>query len=177
MARVILIVGVPGAGKSTVSRALAARYDRSACIQGDFVQHGLTVSGLVAPGQAPAEESHRQMELRWRNCAALADNFFDQGFTVVVEHAASDRYWIDLFEDTLRARPLSVIVLAPDRQVTIERDKTRSQKHVAHLFDHMDADLRANLVDTGWWLDTSRLTVEQTVDALLNEGISNGEIP
>lgn len=176
MAQVILIVGVPGAGKSTVARALAARYDRSACIDGDFVQHGFTVSGLVPPDQGPAEESHRQMHLRWRNCAALADNFVDDGFTVVVEHAASDRYWIDFFEDVLRARPLSVIVLAPTREVAIERDRSRPEKQVAHLFDHMDADLRINLADTGWWLDTSNLTVEQTVDALFDEGVSNGVV-
>lgn len=60
--------------------------------------------------------------------------------------------------------------------MAIERDRTRSDKHVAHLFDQMDAEMRANLVDTGWWLDTCSLTVEQTVDALLNEGVSNGEV-
>jgi gluconate kinase len=176
VARVVLIVGVPGAGKTTVARALAERFERSACIEGDHVQHGFTVSGLVGPGDAPAEESHRQLELRWRNCAMLADNFFAEAFTVVVEHAASDRYWLDLFQDTLRARPLTIIVLAPDPGVAIERDRHRSEKQVAHLFAHMDADMRRNFPDVGWWLDTSALTVDQIVAAILDRGLLLGEI-
>jgi adenylylsulfate kinase-like enzyme len=175
-ARVVLIVGVPGAGKTTVARALAKTFERSACIEGDYVQHGLTVAGLVAPNQAPADESHRQLELRWRNCAMLADNFFREGFTAVVEHAASDRYWLDLFQGAVRARPLSIIVLAPEAAVAAGRDRDRSEKQVAHLFAHMDADMRRNFPDVGWWLDTSALTVEQTVAAILDRGLFLGEV-
>jgi gluconate kinase len=175
-ARVVLIVGVPGAGKTTVALALAKKFERSACIEGDYVQHGLTVAGLVAPNEAPADESHRQLELRWRNCAMLADNFFRVGFTAVIEHAASDRYWLDLFQGAVRARPLSIIVLAPDAAVAVERDRDRSEKQVAHLFAHMDADMRRNLPDVGWWLDTSALTVEQTVAAILDRGLFLGEV-
>jgi adenylate kinase family enzyme len=82
VSRVILIIGVPGAGKSTVARALATHFDRSACLEGDLVQHHFTVSGLVGPDEASAEEAHRQLRLRWRNCAALADNFADEDSTV-----------------------------------------------------------------------------------------------
>lgn len=106
----------------------------------------------------------------------LADNFVGAGFTVVVEHAASDRYWLDLFTDTLRARPLSVIVLAPDPNVATERDQRRPDKQVAHLFAHMDADMRRNFPDVGWWLDTSALTVEQTVAAIRERGLALGVV-
>lgn len=44
---VVLVVGIPGAGKTTVAAALAARFPRSACIEGDLVQHRFTVNGLV----------------------------------------------------------------------------------------------------------------------------------
>jgi adenylate kinase family enzyme len=63
---VYLVTGVPGAGKSTVSRLLCRRYPRAAHIEGDDLQHGLTVSGLVAPDQAPAAEAERQLALRMR---------------------------------------------------------------------------------------------------------------
>ena len=106
----------------------------------------------------------------------LADNFFGERFTVVVEHAASDRYWLDLFQGSLRARPLSIIVLAPDPRVAADRDRHRTEKQVAHLFGHMDADLRRNLADVGWWLDTSTLTVEQSVAAILDHGLSLGQV-
>ena len=90
---IVLVVGVPGAGKTTVARALAERLPMSACIEGDLVQHHFTVSGLVPPGGSPHEEADRQLRLRWTNCALIARTFWSSGFTAVVEHAASRREW------------------------------------------------------------------------------------
>ncbi|HYP43875.1 MAG TPA: AAA family ATPase [Propionibacteriaceae bacterium] len=118
---VVLIVGVPGAGKTTVARALAERLPRSACIEGDLVQHHFTVNGLVGPGGLPAEESTRQLELRWDNCAALARNFWRTGFSVVVEHAASRRSWVERFASEMGDVPVSLVVLAPALTVALER--------------------------------------------------------
>jgi predicted kinase len=173
---VILVVGVPGAGKSTVARSLAERLPRSACIEGDLVQHHLTVNGLVGPGDLPAEESHRQLELRWDNCAALARNFYRAGFTVVVEHAVSRRSWVDRFVSQLGELPVSLVVLAPTWEVALERDRTRAEKQVASAFGHMDAELRRELAGLGWWLDTSALTVAESVDRVFAEGITQGRI-
>lgn len=173
--RVILVIGVPGAGKTTVARALAARFERSACIEGDLIQHELTVNGLVPPGGEPVDEQGRQLALRWRNCAALADNFVGEGFTVVVEHAASTPDFVELFQHQLRARPLSLIVLAPRHEVTLERDAGR-HKQVAQYFTWMDAQMRETLTDWGWWLDTSELDVEETVGAILAEGLTAGDL-
>ncbi len=38
---------------------------------------------------------------------------------------------------------------------------------MAHLFAHMDAELRAELSDVGWWIDTSLLSVDESVDRLM----------
>lgn len=173
--RVIVVVGVPGAGKTTVARALAAHFDRSACIEGDLIQHELTVNGLVPPNGDPPEERVRQLSLRWRNCASVADNFADEGFTVVVEHAASTPVFIREFRDRLHTRPLSLVVLAPRHEVTIERDAGR-HKQVAHHFDWMDAEMRAELRGWGYWLDSSDLSVRDTVADILRRGLTAGEL-
>lgn len=173
--RVIVVVGVPGAGKTTVARALAAHFDRSACIEGDLIQHELTVNGLVPPNGDPPEERVRQLSLRWRNCASLADNFADDGFTVVVEQAASTPVFIREFRDQLRTRPLSLVVLAPRHEVTIARDAGR-HKQVAHHFDWMDAEMRSELPGWGYWLDSSDLTVEETVAEVLERGLVAGSL-
>lgn len=173
---VVLIVGVPGAGKTTVARALAERLPRSACIEGDLVQHHFTVNGLVGPGGLPAEESTRQLELRWDNCAALARNFWRTGFSVVVEHAASRRSWVERFASEMGDVPVSLVVLAPALTVALERDRTRTEKQVAAQFAHMDAELRRELAGLGWWLDTSALTVAESVDRVLAEGLAEGQL-
>jgi gluconate kinase len=174
--RVVLIVGVPGAGKTTVARELAGRFERAACIEGDLVQHHFTVSGLVGPGGSPTEEAERQLRLRWRNCAQLARNFWAAGFTAVVEHAASRRYWIEQFLAETGPAPLSLVVLAPDAATAARRDGERTTKQVAHLFTHMDAELRQDLAGVGWWLDTSAMTVAETVDAVLAVGLDEGRL-
>ena len=172
---VVLVVGIPGAGKTTVAAALAARFPRSACIEGDLVQHRFTVNGLVPPSE-PSAESDRQLDLRWRNCADLARNFWADGFTVVVEHAAMDRRWIDVFLARSAPAPVSLVVLAPRAEVAAARDRARADKQVAHLFPGADAELRAALAGVGWWLDTSDLDVGQTVDAIVAHGLSAGRL-
>lgn len=173
---VVLIVGIPGAGKTTVAQRLARRFERSACIEGDLVQHTFTVAGVVGPGEQPADESDRQLRLRWTNCACLATNFWRAGFTAVVEHAASRRSWIDTFLAETAPAPLSLIVLAPDLATALQRDRDRPTKQVADRFTHMDAELRAEVGGLGWWLDTSSLSVAATVDAVLSEGLAAGRL-
>jgi hypothetical protein len=70
---VLLISGVPGAGKTMVARLVAAAFARTALIHGDEV-HNLVVAGRRHPNEEPADEAESQLRLRDRNIAALADN-------------------------------------------------------------------------------------------------------
>jgi hypothetical protein len=159
-----------------VARALAERFDAAACIEGDLVQSHFTVTGLVGPGDTPREESDRQLRLRWRNCACLARNFWAAGFTAVVEHAVGRRSWIELFLAEVGEAPVSLIVLAPTLDVALQRDQHRPDKQVAQRFRHMDDELRGELAGLGWWLDTSDLTVNETVERILDDGIAAGMV-
>jgi chloramphenicol 3-O-phosphotransferase len=165
---VFLISGVPGAGKTTVSRLLCRRFPRAAHIEGDYLQHGLTVSGLVAPDRPPAAEAERQMALRVRNACALADHFFEAGFVPVVDDVIATRRKLDDCLRRLRARPVRFVVLAPPLRVALQRDRERGTKQVGHLFGHLDGVLRRELAGVGLWLDTSDLTPEATVDRILD---------
>jgi uncharacterized tellurite resistance protein B-like protein len=71
---------------------------------------------------------------------------------------------------------MSLVVLAPRLEVTLQRDRDRGTKQVAHLFLHMDAELRRELAGVGWWLDTSDLSLAETVDAVLRQGIEAGRL-
>lgn len=173
MADIWLISGIPGVGKSTTARRLAERLGRAAHIDGDEIQ-GWIRSGGVWPGQAPAEESSRQIKLNIRNQCLLARSFADAGFTPVVDYVIAGPD-LALYRQHLGDFDLLFVVLAPGRRVAIERDRPRAKSR-AHLAKHgvtlaekwafLEDSFRP-LRDTGLWLDTSCLSVDEAVDSLL----------
>lgn len=70
----VLLIGIPGSGKSTVASALAARFAASAHIEVDALQE-LIVSGGRWPSPDGDEEADRQIFLRARNACLLAGSF------------------------------------------------------------------------------------------------------
>jgi predicted kinase len=163
--RAILISGVPGAGKTTVARRLAGRFPRSAHIEGDLIGHGLIVNGLVPPQGPPADEAHAQLRLRRRNICLLADSFAAAGFVPVIDDVVISPSALDLYRAHLGTRPLALVQLAPSVDVVQRRDARRG-KQVFELWGHLDAELRAHMPRIGLWLDTSTLSVDETVDTI-----------
>jgi predicted kinase len=163
--RAILISGVPGAGKTTVARRLAGRFPRSAHIEGDVVGHGFIVNGLVPPQGPPAEEARAQLLLRRRNICLLADSFAAAGFVPVIDDVVISPSVLDTYRTHLATRPLALVQLAPSVEVVQRRDAARG-KQVFEIWGHLDAELRSHLPRIGLWLDTSTLSVDETVDRI-----------
>lgn len=72
---------------------------------------------------------------------------------------------LDLCLRLLNARPLFFVVLAPSLAVASERDAGREDS-VLPVWTHLDAELRESFDGVGLWIDTSHLTVEDTIGAV-----------
>lgn len=164
----VLITGIPGAGKSTTSRALAARYPAAAHVEGDVLSFEFVVSGLAEPfgSEEQRAEWGRQMDLRCKNMCLLADSFAEAGFVPILDDVATNPDSVAAHVRLLKTRPLHLIVLAPRLEVATVRDAAR-EASVLDVWVHLDAELRTKMVDHGNWIDTSELTVEETVDHIL----------
>lgn len=163
---VVVITGIMASGKSTVAQALAERLPRAAHVRGDAFRR-MIVSGReeYEPGAGP--EAEAQLRLRYRQSAAVADAYAQSGFTAVVQDVILGEE-LKRYADLVRTRPLYVVVLAPRPDAVAAREAARGKTgYGAWTPDSLDAALRTRTPRLGLWLDSSDLTVEETVDALL----------
>ena len=165
----VLITGIPGAGKTTISAGLARCMLRSAHIQCDQLGH-MVVAGKEIPFP-PADDDpkdldrewKRQLLLRTRNATLLARSFHAAGFLPIIDDVVVSRRKLDLYHKMLGDIPLVLIVLAPDPLTVLDRDDRRSKRGVGRPWTFMDAELREELTGLGTWLDTSNQTADETV--------------
>lgn len=169
----MLIVGAQAAGKTTVGRALAERCRRGAFIEGDVLWK-MVVAGAHDMSAIDDPEAAQQLALRYRHGAMLSESFVAAGFTAV---HAENMYGAAVEEHVLGLRcPRSLVVLRPSPEVIERRERERGSKAYepwvpsgGMLIDairQFDTWL-AETPRIGLWLDSSAMTVDQTVDTII----------
>ncbi|MGB3444036.1 MAG: AAA family ATPase [Actinophytocola sp.] len=162
---VVVITGIMAAGKSTVAQLLAERLDRAAHVRGDLFRR-MIVSGRADMTPGADDEAVAQLRLRHRLTASVADGYADAGFTAVVQDVLLGEH-VDELLDAVRTRPRYLVVLAPEPAAVAEREAKRAKTgYGAWTVEDLDRGLRA-MPRRGLWLDSTHLTPEATVDALL----------
>lgn len=172
---VLVVSGIPGVGKSTVAGIIARQLPRSAHVEAETLQRFI-VGGSVWPDGEPHAEAMRQLRLRGRNVALLADSFFEAGFTPIVDDVVIASRLAELKAD-LRSRPLLFVLLVPCLDVVRKRNRERPQKDVFETWRHLDAIARAETPRVGLWLDTSDQTAEESATEMLNRAWPEAVIP
>ena len=163
-----VISGISAAGKSTVARLLAGRFERGVCVPGDAIRE-MVVSGRadMSPGAGPEELRH--LFLRYKGALAVAEVFLHGGFDVVVEDVIIGPV-LPEFLALVPVPEFHLVFLDPDAAAIRQREQERDQ--IAYGPDRwsvsgLQAILREQTDRIGLWLDTAGQTADQTVDAIL----------
>jgi predicted kinase len=169
----VIVTGMPGAGKTTVTSLVAGLMPRAAQVGGDAVNMMIR-SGFVWFMGQPTDEALRHDELCNRNMCSLANNFIDFGFTVLMDTVLADRPELDFFIALMSPRPVRLVVLDPGIEACKDRNAARNPEEQFEFdgYERLEADMKREFGDIGWWLDTSALTADQTAERLVVETAS-----
>lgn len=176
MGSITIITGIMAAGKSTVAQALAERLPRSVHVRGDVFRR-MIVSGRDEITLSPSAAAVAQLQLRYELGAMVAARYCDAGFEVVLQD-------IILGEDLrnvarlLGERTVRTVVLCPSPDVVAGREARRHKSGYVDGWtpEAFDREFRESTRGIGFWLDTSDLTVDETVDRILAH-IGENDLP
>lgn len=179
---VVIVTGIQAASKSTIGHLLAERLARGAFVDGDALSR-MVVSGRAGMTPDAADEAISQLHLRYEHAALLAESFHAAGFTAVW---ADNIYGEDLARQVARvcANPLIVVVLTPSDEAVVAREVGRGTGAYSDWMGGRDlqaavADFQGYLAATprlGLWLDTSQLSPDATVEAILAQAWPAGRV-
>jgi predicted kinase len=173
---VVLITGISASGKTTIAQALAERLPRSVHVSGDSFRR-MIVNGRAEMTPDLDPEAVRQLRLRYRLTATVADAYVEAGFTAVVQDIVLGDDLTRMIT-AIRSRPLLVVVLTPSTDAVAARERARGKTGYREwTIAQLDDGLRRQTPRVGLWLDTSEQAPGQTVEEILERAWTEAAVP
>ncbi len=159
---VIFISGTPAAGKSTIARALAENFPKSAYIEVDTLWD-MVVGGYVVPWDPKGPE---QFELVEKNFLSMIRNFLGEGYVVVLDYVFNDEQ-VKRYNELLG--DVHGFLLLPSLETLKKRDQERDPEHaMGHRIDALYPDFADVPHPVLKVIDSTDQSVEETVEELLS---------
>lgn len=163
---IYIITGVMASGKSTIAEALAGRMEKCVHLRGDIFRK-MIITGREEMTENPSKEALRQLDMRYSITAKAAIEYYLNGFSVVVQDNFLGEK-LSYFAELLNQYPTYIIVLNPDIKTIEQRELNRGKTgYGGFSVESLYEIFMKETPRIGLWLDTSDLTVEETVNEIL----------
>ena len=173
MASLLIVTGPPGAGKSTVARLLADRFEPSVLVEGDAF-FAFLARGAIPPS---LPESNEQNETVTQAAASAAGRYASGGYMTVYDGVVGP-WFLPTFAAATGLDHVNYIVLLPSVERCLERVATRqghgftdepATRKMHDEFARADIDQRHVLVDPP---DKPKAVADRIVAAIAGETLT-----
>jgi hypothetical protein len=162
---IIVISGLPGSGKSTISTLLAQRLGRCAHVEADALQ-ALIVAGDQQPTfQGTSDEAARQLQLRLANACLLARSFVEAGFFAIIDEIIHGARFHELSK-ALDGVPFSFVMLNRDYQELRSTWQAMGSPFV-DSWEWVSEEIEHQTPRVGLWINNAEMSAEETVERIL----------
>lgn len=163
MTNLYLITGPAGVGKTTLSKCLASKLNKSALIEGDDIYHQV-VGGYNAPWS-----SDNHLDIFWRICLNNIKIYLDNEYDVVFNYII-DKNNLEDIKDYFNDYNIKFVVLMADEDTILKRDKSRD------IEDRMNErcilllnEFKKYNYDDKYIIDTTKISIDDRINMIINE--------
>lgn len=163
MPNLYIITGPAGVGKSTISKELAKRSNKSALIEGDDI-YSQVVGGYVS---AWKEGNH--LNVFWEICLDSISSYLESGYDVVFNYIVTPSSFNEI-KNRFKNYNVKFVVLITNEETILERDSTRpedcqmNERCIVLLNNFKNYDYGKD-----YFLDTTNFSIDETINIIEND--------
>lgn len=162
---ICLITGPAGSGKSSTSKALAEKFERSAVIEVDILRH-MIKGGYVRPWPH-TKEVDLQLSLCVKNACDMATNLLEKGFSVFIDDVVG-RKLLEQYSNFFKDKNFKAFLLMPSLEALLRRfDDRGDDKELRERTVELHKRFSEKKDGLNWQIiNSSDQTLEETVDEI-----------
>lgn len=160
MPNLYIITGPSGVGKSTISKELAKRSNKSALVEGDFIYN------QVIGGYISAWKEGNHLDVFWEICLDTIETYLSYGYDVVFNYIVTPDI-VTKIQDRFKKYNTKLVVLLTNEETILNRDSQRpedcqmKERCIILLNNFKNRNYNSNNI-----LDTTHLSINETVDII-----------
>ena len=161
MNKLYLITGPAGVGKSTISKEIAFKLEKSALIEGDDIYHQ-----VVGSYHSPWDKLNH-LDTFWKVSINIIKTYLNEGYDVVFNYII-DNENLELLKTEFKTIDINFKVLMVQKETLLKRDLNRAEDcRMNNRCIELLEEFKSYNFDKSNILYTDDLSIQETVDKIL----------